>query len=121
MMKVLCDVHIARKVVRFFQQNGVEATHVNDILDSWYTSDKAIADYADEHKLVVLSKDRDFRNSHHLKKSPRRLLLISLGNISTANLIAILGKNLALLREKFEAEECFVELQQDAIVIISRS
>lgn len=35
-MKVLCDVHIARKVVRFFQGEGVEAIHINDILESWH-------------------------------------------------------------------------------------
>lgn len=34
LMKVLCDVHIARKVARFFEGEGIEAIHVNDILDS---------------------------------------------------------------------------------------
>ena len=38
-MKVLCDVHIAKKVVRFFQSRDIEAIHVNDILDSWYSKD----------------------------------------------------------------------------------
>lgn len=37
--KVLCDVHIAFKVVRFFKEKGYEAIHVNDILDSYYTKD----------------------------------------------------------------------------------
>ncbi len=33
-MKVLCDVHIARKVVRFFLAEGIESVHINDVLDS---------------------------------------------------------------------------------------
>ncbi len=38
-MKVLCDVHIARKVVRFFEKQGIDAIHVNDILDRWLCGD----------------------------------------------------------------------------------
>jgi len=41
-MKILCDVHIAKKVVRFFQEQGIESVHVNDILDSWFTKDESI-------------------------------------------------------------------------------
>lgn len=36
--KVLCDVHIAYKVVRFFKSKGHEVIHVNDILDGFRTS-----------------------------------------------------------------------------------
>ncbi len=28
-MKVLCDVHISYKIVRFFKKKGIEAIHVN--------------------------------------------------------------------------------------------
>ncbi len=38
-MKVLCDVHISYKVVRFFKQKGVEAVHVNELPDKWFTKD----------------------------------------------------------------------------------
>jgi hypothetical protein len=34
--KVLCDVHIAFKVVRFFETHGHEAIIVNDILDCYF-------------------------------------------------------------------------------------
>ncbi|MCO6493358.1 MAG: DUF5615 family PIN-like protein [Phaeodactylibacter sp.] len=119
-MKVLCDVHIARKVVRFFQGEGIEAVHVNDILDSWHTKDNKIANYADNKGYTVMSKDKDFKNSHLLKASPKRLLMISLGNISTRRLTGILGNNLELLKEKFEAEKCYVEISADTIIIIER-
>lgn len=117
-MKVLCDVHIARKVVQFFQENGIESVHVNDILDSWYTKDQDIVDYADRHNYTVMSKDQDFKNSHLIKKTPTRLLKINLGNISTQKLIEILGKNLELLKEKFAKERCLVEINRDTILII---
>ena len=87
-MKVLCDVHIAKKVVRFFRDNGVESVHVNDILDSWYTKDEDIANYADDYDYTLMSKDADFKNSHLLKSSPKKLLKINLGNIPTKKLSA---------------------------------
>lgn len=117
-MKVLCDVHIAKKVCTFFQNNGIESVHVNDILDSWYTSDNKISEYADTHGYTVVSKDKDFKNSHLLKKGPKRLLSINLGNISTTKLIALLEANLDLLKEKFKLDICYLELGTDTIIII---
>lgn len=119
-MKVLCDVHMSKKVVRFFQENGIESIHVNDILDSWYTKDGAIAKYADDNDFTLMSKDADFKDSHFLKGTPRKLLRISLGNISTKRLLEILGKNLELLKEKFELEKCYVEINFDTILIIEK-
>lgn len=46
-MKILCDVHIARKVVRFLQDEGIEALHVNDILQGSSTPDTEITAFAD--------------------------------------------------------------------------
>jgi len=72
-MKVICDVHISRKVVGFFQSQGVEAIHVNDILEGSETKDYLIAGYADQYGFVVISKDADFKNDHLIKGSPKRL------------------------------------------------
>ena len=52
-MKVICDVHIAKKVVKFLASEGVEAVHVNDILDSWHLKDQDIAQYADRNDFVL--------------------------------------------------------------------
>ena len=81
--KVLCDVHISFKVVRFFERRGHHAVHVNDILDGYHTKDSDISNYADENGFTVMTKDADFQNSHFVKIQPSRLLKISLGNIPT--------------------------------------
>ncbi len=44
-MKILCDVHISLKVVKFFQSQGIETEHVNQILDKWFTKDNDICTY----------------------------------------------------------------------------
>lgn len=119
-MKVLCDVHIARKVVRFLESVGIEAVHVNDILDSSYTKDQVIARYADEHDYVILSKDADFRNSHLLKGEPQKLLKVNLGNLSTNKLISILEEHLDLFQTKFEQGKSMIEINPDSIVFIEQ-
>lgn len=117
--KVLCDVHIAYKVVRFFQSNGHEAIHINDILDGYYTKDSEISSYANENGYTVMTKDADFKNSHLLNNSPSRLLKISLGNISTKRLIEILDANLDEIVGHFKAEKCFIELGEGFMEVLN--
>ena len=52
-MKVLCDVHISYKVVKFFRDQDLDAIHVNDILDKWFTKDKEIIEFADKNDYVI--------------------------------------------------------------------
>jgi len=117
-VKVLTDVHIAKKVVRFFHENGVECIHINDILDGWHTKDKDLSKYADSHGFVVMTKDADFKDSHFIKNSPKKLLKVSLGNIPTAKLLEILEKNLMLLQSKFDQEKCYIEINKDSVTIL---
>ena len=117
-MKVICDVHIAKKVAKSLDSKGVEAIHVNNILDKWYTDDQDIVNYADRNDFVVMSKDSDFKTSHLVKSIPKKLLKVNLGNLSTKRLIAILDENLEFLQEKFDAGKCLVEINSDSIVII---
>lgn len=43
MFKVLCDVHIAIKVAKFFASKGYKAIHVNKILDGYHSKDSDIS------------------------------------------------------------------------------
>ena len=86
-MKFLCDVHISYKVVHFLSKSGFETIHVNQILDRWNTKDRDICKFADSNDLIVITKDYDFRNSFFVQGSPRKLIKINLGNISTSELI----------------------------------
>lgn len=107
------------KLITFLKSNGVEAQHVNHILNSFHTSDKDIAAYADENKLIVITKDIDFRNSFFLNKSPQRLIRICLGNIATTELISVFEHNLAFLKKTYAATSAFyVEISRDNTLII---
>jgi predicted nuclease of predicted toxin-antitoxin system len=90
-MKFLCDVHISYKVVNFLAGLGYETIHVNQILDRWNTRDNDICSYADSNGLIVITKDYDFLDSYFLKNTPKKLIKINLGNISTTDLIKSLS------------------------------
>jgi predicted nuclease of predicted toxin-antitoxin system len=51
-MKVLCDVHLPYRLVNRLRQRGVDATHVNRILDGSGTKDAALAALADANDMV---------------------------------------------------------------------
>ena len=114
-MKFICDVHISYKIVTFLKKQGYEVVHVNEILDKWYTTDKAICEYADSNDFIVCSKDKDFRNSHFAQRSPKKLLLIALGNMKSKDVIDLLGANLTLLEEMSEKDAFLVEVTSDYI------
>jgi predicted nuclease of predicted toxin-antitoxin system len=118
-MRVICDVHIAFKIVRFFQSQGIEAFHVNDLPNAWYTSDRDIASFADSNDLVVISKYADFQATHFLKQTPRRLLRIALGNMSTAETMLLLKTYLFVLQQSFSKQICFIEIGKDHCHVVS--
>ncbi|MCJ8167397.1 DUF5615 family PIN-like protein [Pontibacter sp. E15-1] len=119
-MKVLCDVHIPLRLVKFLQLHGVEAYHVNNILDSFYTSDGAVATYADKHQLIEITKDVDFRNAYFLSKSPQRLIRVCLGNMATKELNAIFEKYLELLKKSYHTTARFyIEISRENALVIN--
>ena len=93
-MKFLCDVHISYKLVNAILSLGFECIHVNTILDKWYSTDAAIAKFADENNYTIITKDADFRNSFFVNKTPKKLIKINLGNITNLELITIISENM---------------------------
>ncbi|MCU0391022.1 MAG: DUF5615 family PIN-like protein [Thermoflexibacter sp.] len=117
-MKILCDVHIAYKLVNFLISKGIEATHVNHILDSWFTKDSKIAEFVDSNDYTLVSKDADFKESHLLRSTPQKLIKVNLGNISNKELIKIFEENLSTFQNYMDSGKCMIEINKDSIVII---
>lgn len=119
-MKFLCDVHISYKVVHYLKEQSFEAVHVNEILDKWYTKDSDICFYADQNDLIIISKDVDFKDSFLLKNTPKKLVKINLGNISTDALINSLSVNLHAIEKLNSAGKFMVELDKDVVTFIKK-
>ncbi len=116
-MKLLCDVHIPYRLVKFLNNRSITAIHVNRILAKWHTKDSEICRYADKHDYIVISKDTDFRNSHFLRHTPRKLIHVALGNIANSELIKIFDKNLELFRQQYKEDRCYIEISKEEITV----
>ena len=117
-MRLLCDVHISYRIVRFLAKHADDVVHVNDILNKWYTTDQAICEYADRHGFIVVSKDKDFKNSHLIHLSPKKLLLIALGNLSSDHVISTLDKAIKFIREEDKKPSFFMEIGSKSILFL---
>ncbi|MGH3921789.1 MAG: DUF5615 family PIN-like protein, partial [Pseudonocardiaceae bacterium] len=67
----------------------------------------------------VLTKDRDFRDSHLLASSPRRLLVVATGNITNNALLALFEAHLAAIVATLN-EADFVEIGPGALIVHRR-
>lgn len=114
-MKAICDVHISYQLVKFLCERGIETIHVNSLPQKSETPDAILAEYADEHDMVLITKDEDFKNSHLVKSKPAKLIRITLGNISNKDLVEIFDKNLLLIISKMKEPICFIEIGKSII------
>ncbi len=98
------------KLVNFLIGQGHNALHVNELPDKWFTADSEICHFADQQNLIVITKDKDFRNSFLLNRTPRKLVRIALGNISNQYLIQRIEDQLSFLALLNIQENFYLEL-----------
>ncbi len=118
-MKFLVDAQLPARLARFRSSSGHDALHTVELPEGNRTTDARIADVADGSDRVVVTKDRDFRDSHLLTRSPRRLLVVATGNIANDALLALFAKHLDVIVAALD-EGDFVEFGPDVLVIHRR-
>lgn len=81
-MKFLVDAQLPRRFCSWLTEAGHDAMHTLDLPRGNRTSDTDILETAEHEGRVVVTKDDDFVQSYLVTGRPKRLLLISTGNIS---------------------------------------
>ncbi len=115
-MRFIVDAQLPRDLASFLKTHGHEAVHTAELPEKNRTPDEEIRRLADAEDRIVVSKDDDFVTSHLLSGTPKRVLLISTGNISNPELIQIMQDNFDSL-EKALDEGVFVELTRTSLVV----
>jgi predicted nuclease of predicted toxin-antitoxin system len=115
-VKFLIDTQLPAKLARVLSAAGHDVVHTSQLPDGNRTTDAALAALADQQGLVMVTKDRDFRDSHLLHHSPQRLLVVATGNISNRDLLALFSNNLETVVEAL-SEATFVELGSAGLVL----
>jgi predicted nuclease of predicted toxin-antitoxin system len=82
------------------------------------TKDADICKYADENDFVVITKDADFRDFHFIKKTPRKLIKINLGNISNKELKDVLSQNNSYIQKASQNKSFLIEISRDDVYLI---
>ena len=115
-MTVLIDAQLPRRLARHFRAAGHDAVHTLDLPAGNRTKDRDINDRSIREQRIVVTKDEDFVTSLLVARRPYKLLLISTGNISNAELDALLVPTIPAIEAAF-AEASFVELTRTSLII----
>jgi len=115
-MKFLVDAQLPRRLVRHLRRLGYDAEHTWGLESGNRTPDNKVAQIADHDAAIVITKDADFLNSHILNGSPKKLLLISTGNISNQILLRLFERHIDAITSALN-ESSLVELNQQGLVI----
>lgn len=116
-MKFLIDAQLPARLARQLIDSGHDAIHTLDLPEQNRTADAEISRMADIEDRVLVSKDRDFRNSHLLRGTPGRLLVVSTGNITNRDLLALFDEHLDAVVAAFEGAK-LVQLTADDLSIL---
>jgi predicted nuclease of predicted toxin-antitoxin system len=115
-VKFLIDAQLPARLARILIEAGHDAVHTRQLTKGNRTPDADISDRVNLEERVLITKDDDFVDTHLLAARPRRLLLVTTGNITNVDLEALVRANLATIEEAFETSD-FVELSRTAVIV----
>lgn len=116
-MKFLIDAQLPARLARQLNDFGHDAIHTLDLPERNRTTDAEISRMADIEERIVVSKDRDFRDSHLLRWTPARLLVVSTGNITNRQLLGLVEEHLDAIVAAFEGAK-LVQLTADELSVL---
>ena len=116
-MKFLVDAQLPRRLAYRIADFGHDVRHTLDLKEGNRTSDTEITCIADAEDRIVVTKDSDFVNAHLLFGNPRKILLVTTGNISNHALEDLLLGHFEKLEDAFAGGSTLVELSADAVIV----
>jgi predicted nuclease of predicted toxin-antitoxin system len=115
-VRFLVDAQLPPRLARALVTAGHDAVHTLNLAEGNRSTDRTVAEAADAEDRVLITKDGDFRDSHRLRASPRRLLIVTTGNIGNDELLEIFAVHLGLLVTALESAG-MVELGHDSVEV----
>lgn len=115
-MKFLIDAQLPRRLAYLFQEEGYEAKHTSDLPDGNRTKDADLIRLSRLESMVLVTKDRGFADDLLLGRGVYKLLLVSTGNISNEELLALFRVHLHHIVSLLQ-EHRFVELSRQLLVV----
>lgn len=114
-MKFLIDAQLPYRLKDWLTANNFDAVHTTDLPQQNLTSDLFIADFADDGNLIVITKDSDFLKLRILRDKPKKLLIVTTGNIVNEDLLILFEQNFSTITKLFESFD-IVEMSNEIVV-----
>ena len=114
-MRFIVDAHFPITLVDVFKECECDCIHVMSMSKKDRSTDKDIRVLADLEDRIVVTKDFDFYHSHMHIKTPKKLLLITTGNIKNRDLFNLLKSNISLILDNFNTCS-LVELSNTEVI-----
>lgn len=115
-MKFIVDTQLPPRLAKFLAGKGFDAIHTTKFPDGHLLDDKSIHRIAKTEDRIIISKDADFFDRCLVKGVPPRVLLLRLGNVSNAGLLAQFDTQLPLIQELFEDGAGLIQFFPDSVV-----
>lgn len=115
-MRFLVDAQLPRILAEELRKEGYYAIHTRDLPAENHTSDAEISKIADLEDMIVVSKDNDFVISHLLHNKPRKILIVSTGNIPNIELLDLFKKHLSIIKKAFQ-DASYVDLSRSYLIV----
>ena len=114
-MNFIVDAQLPYQVALFIRKRGFNVLHTNDLPDKERTSDNYIRNISLLENRVVITKDSDFVDSFMLKSIPKKLFLITTGNIKNKQLLYLLEQNWDKAIERLKSSD-MIEMNNTSII-----
>ena len=114
-MKLIVDAQLPVKLCEILKQLGLESIHVDELPKGDETPDMEITKIADPENLIVVTKDFDFYHSHTALGKPKKLFLITTGNLKNRQLFDLFRNNALIIKNALN-KSSFVELSNEGII-----
>ena len=115
-LRFLVDAQLPRRLAQFLAfHTGCDCLHTLELPAANQTQDGSITQLSMAEQRIVITKDADFVNSFLLHSQPYKLLLVSMGNISTNDLLALFREFLPQLTKLF-VYHSYLELSRTLLV-----
>lgn len=115
-MNFLVDAQLPRKLAVLLNGLGHDARHTIGLPYGNATPDGEICAVAAKEDRILITKDADFIDWHHLQGRPPKLLLVSTGNASTNDLLHLFENHISKIVSAFQ-EFAFIEITSTDLIV----
>jgi len=115
-LRFIVDAQLPVFLCHWLTNKGYESIHTSFLPNKNKTPDKLILEVSITENRIVITKDTDFYKSFFVIGKPRKLLLVSTGNIKNSELKSLFESNWNKIVKLFERQQ-IIELTRKNIIV----